>query len=749
MNSPSNNTVKIILVFFLISIPKLTMGQNKNSSSTIKKTIITGIVTDDNNSPLPFVNVYIKNSFDGAMTDTLGKFIFTTTLHGKVELLASSIGYKKTSKEINVDDVNNKLLKIILKNEAVQTQDIIVTASSYSSEKGKGIVMTPMEVYMTPGGAADIFQTLKTLPGLTQVSESAELYIRGGSPDETLIMVDQAPVQHPYTYESAYGGIFSNINTSAINNMFFSSGGFSAKYGNTMSGVLDLETKNEPDINQLSAGISLANIDVTGSQQLINNKLGVRYNFRKNFTEPIFMLNGTSREFTIVPQSYDYYGSLIYRLSQTGQLKFFTSGENDKQGINVLLPGYIDQFKGNSGNNFYNLQYKDLLNSDIVIKSSLSFSRFTNKWELGVLDFTQTDKAFESRTDIDYSLSPGHTISVGFELENRKTNYSGIIPQNNYNYEIGAPQTIINAEPYVNRFGGYIEYEAINLLGIQKLYFRSGGRIDVIEPLHLSWVDPRFGIGYKFSDISTVSFSWGIFHEAPDPRYYTPEDGNPSLKSMHAIHYIISYEYKLNEDNNFRIEAYYKGYYNLPLDDDKINYSNSGYGYAKGIDFMYKASFANGFSGWISYGFIDTKRKWLDYQTLLPSDFDITNNLAVVLKYNISQNLEVGINYKYATGKPFSPVIGSLFQNDQHVYEPLYGVKNSSRLPDYQRLDLRLTYLTNLFGNNFTVFYVEALNVLNISNIFGYSYNYNYAQKSDVKSYFGRRMIVFGTQITF
>ena len=395
------NARNFILIICLVTFQGIMLGQNKNTSP-VTKSVISGLVLDANNNPLPYVNVYIKDSFDGAMTDTSGKFVFKTAFKGKVRLIASLIGYKTFDKVYEIVELKNKHLTIYLNNKAVRTKEVVVTASSFGTEKGKGIVLSPLEVYMTPGGAADIFQTLKTLPGLTQVSESAELYVRGGSPDETLITVDQAPIEHPYTFESAYGGIFSSINTSAVKDMYFSSGGFSAKYGNTMSGVLELQTKDEPLANQLYLGLSLANLDITGTRQFINDKLGIRFNFRKSFTKPIFLLNGSSREFTLVPESNDFYGSLIYKFSRTGQLKFFTSGENDKEGVNVQLPGYIDQFNGKSGNNFYNLQYKDIPTTDMSIKSSLSFSRFTDNWKLGVLDFTQTDRVFDSRTDIDY-----------------------------------------------------------------------------------------------------------------------------------------------------------------------------------------------------------------------------------------------------------------------------------------------------------------------------------------------------------
>ena len=182
------------------------------------------------------------------------------------------------------------------------------------------------------------------------------------------------------------------------------------------------------------------------------------------------------------------------------------------------------------------------------------------------------------------------------------------------------------------------------------------------------------------------------------------------------------------------------------MEDTLINYSNDGYGYAKGIDFIWKGNYKK-FSGWISYGFLNSKRLWMDYEKFSSSDFDITHNFTAVIKYNFNFKYEIGINYKYATGKPMTPVIGSIYHTEMNVYEPVYGIDNSSRQKDYQRLDIRFTYFTNLFNKYFTVLYMEGLNILNTKNIFGYSYNFDYTEKKEIESYFGRRLLVFGMQI--
>ncbi|MDH3251756.1 MAG: TonB-dependent receptor, partial [Ignavibacteria bacterium] len=216
------------------------------SQSHVSALSITGSVYDEDGAPIPYVNVFLLKTTSGAMTNEAGKFVIRLDREGEVNLVASCVGYEKYTATVVVRAPVD--LKITLVGMAVKADEVVVTASSYGSEKEKGIVMSSMDVITTPGGAADIFQSLKTLPGLTQVSESAELYVRGGDPIETVTLVDQASLYHPYTFESAFGGIFSSLNTSSISSMFFSSGGFSAKYGNVLSGVLAVETRDHAPI---------------------------------------------------------------------------------------------------------------------------------------------------------------------------------------------------------------------------------------------------------------------------------------------------------------------------------------------------------------------------------------------------------------------------------------------------------------------------------------------------------------------
>ncbi len=726
----------LLLIVFLLS-----------SILASEEKLVSGKVISDEGQSMPYVNVFIKNTFTGRMTDEKGNFAFNADITENNLLVATMVGFKNEEIDLRKYLSQSEIyLEIVLIRETVELEETIVVGSSFSTDKDKGVVVTSMDVMTTPGGAADIFQSLKTLPGITQVSESAELYIRGGDPFETLTLFDQASLNHPYTFESAYGGIFSNINTNSIKGMFFSSGGFTAKYGNALSGVLSLESKNEPEFNEYSVGLSMAATEINGSFQF-SNKTGVRFNGRQNYTAPIFWLNGGEEEFTVIPISKDFNSSITHKYSHTGRIKLFSYFASDDQGVNVELPGYIDQFDGQSNSSFVNLQISDIIFSDIVVKSSLSRSFYTNEWKLGILDLKREDTGLKTRTDFEYATGSKFKLLSGFEIEKRNATYKGVIPEEDFDLREEGVGEILDAEFDVTRIGVYIEFEKSNFLVISNFYAVAGLRADYIDELDLNWIDPRVTVGYKLSDNTSLSFGWGIFHQHPDPRLYSQTDGNPNLGSMRADHYILSYDYKISNSDNFRVEAYYKDYSNLPLEEDLLNYNNKGYGYAKGIDVLYKGDITDKLSGWLSYGIIDTKRKWMDFENLSSSNFDITHNLSFVLKYDLQPNLQIGSNFKYATGKPFTPVNNSLYLTELNVYEPIYGRDNSERYPDYVRLDLRLTLLHNLFDKWFTVFYVEGLNILNVNNIFDYSYNFDYSEKQNVRSYFGRRMLVFGAVI--
>lgn len=751
----------LICAFSFVQPCRAQQGQVLSDERLRAGAVLKGIITDEDGIPIKSANVFLAKTVAGALTNSKGEFHFTTAKQGAFVLTVTCVGYEKSTQATLVEAGKTLEFTIALRNISTKTGKVVVAASGYSSESGKGVVLSARDIVTTPGGAADIFQAIKTMPGMTQVSESAELFVRGGDPTETITLLDQASLYNPYTFESGFGGLFSNVNTAAVRDLYFTSGGFSAKYGNALSGVLDMTTKDEPTTFRTAIGVSMANASLTSEIPLADGRAGLNINVRKTLTNLLFLVNGGLERFTKLPESHDASIGATWRYSGTGKLKLFASTSGDQSGVFLQQPGYRDEYTGLSGSAFLNAQHTEVFGGRIVVKTSLSYSTSSNEQNIGAVAILRTDKVWKARSDAEIQISSRWKLNAGLEAEQRTTAYTGTLPAQSWNTQSQAAKIPIDAQFVGARFGVYAEVEAAELFGITQLSAVGGVRFDAVPALSMQWCDPRASIGWQINERSSLKLGWGVFHQNPDPRLFARRNevqngsqqaaSSVPLAAMQAQHVILSYDYTISDNMSIRVEAFNKDYTHLPLQtllSGAPTYTSAGYGYARGVDMIAKGGFPEWkLSGLVSYGLIDTKRYWLDFERLAPSPYDITHNLTVIAKYEITSELQAGISYRYATGRPYTPVESATLHTFEGVYEPLYGGKNSARLPDYHRLDLRLTYLTQVL-ERFTVVYMECLNILGIENMFGYTYSRDYAEKIPMTSFFGRRTVVVGFQIT-
>lgn len=717
-----------------------------NSDSQNQECTVKGVVWDQKKEGVPFVNVFFKDGdLEGQVTNEKGEFEIKAKKCGKRELMTTRLGYEKKELKIELTPNESISLKITLDEKPIQIEGLTVTASSFSSKEEKGITIKQMDVFTTPGASADVFQSVKALPGLTQVSESAELFVRGGNPYETITLLDQASLTHPYHLESHYGGLFGTIDPSVIQDIYFSSGGFSAKYGNALSGVLDIQTKDEVEKNELDVSLNLAGCGMSLASPFYGGKLGFRFSGRKSFTDLLFKINKLKTDFISIPTSEDATISLIYKYSPFGKIRFSALNGDDQQSLTVELPSYAHQFNSNSENALYNLQISDLFHKALLSKTSFSYGRYSQGWDFGVWKMENKEGIKKFRSDNQLLYRGDDSFNFGVEINMSDFSFIGVFPQDSTDFSSDAPPKKIEDKREVILGGGYLENET-HLSN--KLFFTSGIRSDYQNLSKSLNFDYRVSCGFSASSSDVIKLSWGTFHQYPQPMYYDRIYGNPKLEASKAYHTVIGWERK-KQTLTLRIEAYHKRYERLPLDHPTLNYSNQGYGYARGVDLIVKGDINPKISGWIAYGFIDTKRKQLDFQKLLATQYDITHNLTLVGKINLGRFYELGLNYRLATGQPFTPIVGAYYDSAQKVWKPTYGPTNSERMPIYNRLDVRLTKIFSIHPNLFSIFYLEFLNILNIANIMDYTYSEDYSQREKVLSFFSQRSFVFGIGMYF
>ncbi len=707
--------------YILLSLfPLVCVAEIKNNALIIK-----GIVVNKQNEPLAFANIFLKGRMEGTISNEKGEFSFKTSARGKVTLICSYIGYSQFEKEFELkkDSVFN--VRIQLKQKMIKGKQVMVTASAFTAADEEGVTLTAMDVVRTPGAAADLFWAIKSFPGLQQVEEGAGLFVRGGDVSENVVLLDGAIINHPYKYESPTGGFFGTFNPFLLKGTFFSSGGFSAQFGNALSGALSMESYDLPNQRRMGIGIGLAAESIFISTPVVENKFGFSLSGNRSNTKMMFELNKNRKDFSEYPSSYDINLNAIYKMNENSKFKFFLFRENDKVGVEVDDPDYDTHFHGSTSNQLYNMRYTSLVKKKYLIHANVAFNDFQRESNLGAMDLEIEDRLYQSKITLESELFPGSTVRSGLALYRYQTLIAGTVPENELDLSPQAPTNKVDTDYISDRAVHFVEFDFFAPFGIKII---SGLRGEYESVSKKYQIDPRISFLYALNTHSNLTASWGIFHQNPDPSRYDPYVGNPKLTSMNAKHYIVGYAFQ--KDNKiFRLEGYYKNYENLLLENDEVNYSNEGIGYATGIDVFVKNSYGP-FSGWCSYSWLKARRKWMDLPVLASPYFDITNNFTLVLNIDLPKNITIGSSYRYATGKPYTPALNEY---------------REARVPSYQKLDLTFSYLHSFFESNMTVFYFSFSNLLGRINIFDYRYSLDFERRDPVESSFGRS-VYFGFQ---
>lgn len=695
-------------------------GQPNKILST---SVIKGTVTDQNGTPLAFANVYLQETMEGTMSDDKGCYSITSRAVGRVTLVCSYIGYQNFKQAIHLKAGQTLPVNIELQQEAVKARPITITASAFTAADEEGVTLTSLDVVRTPGAAADVFWAVKSFPGLQQVEEGAGLFVRGGDVSETVIYLDGAIINHPYKYESPTGGFFGTFSPFLLKGTFFSSGGFSARYGNALSGTLAMESQNMPDRRQMALGIGLAAESIYLAFPVVKDQLGFSLSGNWSNTKMMFDLNKARRTFSQYPFSYDLNLNVVYRLNSTSNVKFFLFREDDKIGVKVDDPDYSTHFHGDASNRFYNIKFSSLLSRTFLLQMNIAVSDFGQRMHLGVMDLDVTDRLYQARLVCEWEPFKTSTLRMGMDFFRYHTLTQGVVPQEELDLAPDAPTDCVDTDYVSNRAVQYIEWELFGPFGLQ---ITPGLRGEYESISEIYRVDPRISLNYPMTLHSNISAAWGIYRQFPKPEYYDPYVGNPNLSSMRAVHYILGYAYQ-KENRIFRLEAYYKEYQDLLLEDESLNYVNEGLGQAKGIDVFVKDEYGP-VSGWVAYSWLHARRQWMDSPVVAPPYFDITHNLTVVTNLDLPKYLTLGLSFRHATGKPYTP------GPDKY---------HEARVPDYQKLDVSLSYLHSFFDGNVTVFYVAVSNLLNRINIFDYRYSEDWQRREAEESSFGRA-VYFG-----
>jgi hypothetical protein len=710
---------------------------------------VTGVVVDRAGKPIEYGTVAVPSLKRGAATDEQGRFALDLP-PGPCVLEVGQLGYESTRIPVRVAE-GLAPLRVTLADQPVPLAEVTVAASSFGKRgKSEGAVVSRRDVMMTPGGAADVFVSLRALPGVNAPAEGAAVFVRGGPPEETLIRIDGNEIGHPYHYERASGGLFSSMDSYMLRSAYFSSGGFSSKYGGVLSGVLDIETQDPLNLRTFSLGLGMAGAALSTSWALKPDKLSFVGTARVSITSILFKLYGSSSDYERAPSSNDGAGKFIWRYSPSGRatLSYLTAGDEAS-----LVSNYLN-FKGSyherARNHFAALAFKDVLAGQVALRGQVAGQRYHTGWTFGPIVSSETERAAQANVEAVWPVSPRHELSSGVNARARRAEISRVTPDDSTDFSPGAPLRVLDTRPGVAESGFYVE-DKLRLWG--PLYATIGGRMDYATTPGGWTADPRAALAWRVDDRQTLRVATGRYHQLPPVRFLDPRYGNPDLQPLEADHFIAGYEWK-TPDLNVRLEGYSKTYHHLVIADPAAYWSNHGRGYARGVDAFVQGTWRRA-TGWVSYGWLDTRRKELDDPRELPARYDVRHTGTAVLEVAVDPRWQLGVRYGYNSGHPWTPVVGRTWDPTRSIWRPVFGENQSAWFPEYRRLDARLTRLfrlpamLGLQAGSVSVFYVEGMNVLGLKNVLDYVYTSDYSRRYTRESYFSRALLVAGVGLTW
>ncbi len=704
---------------------------------------ISGTVKDDKNMPVKGANVYLENTIDGATTDSMGIFKFTTSEKGNQTLVASEVSHEQAGQPLVITGDIGGIVILLKANKAHDLDAVVITAGSFdaSTDKTK-TVLKPLDIVTTAGANADVVKAIEMLPGTQKTGADNGMFVRGGDASEAAIVVDEMVVQNAFF--SGPPGVSTRSRFGAFNyqGISFSSGGYSARYGQALSSVLELNTTDLADKSTINMGVNMAGIYASGVKRWKNASLDVGGNYTN--TTPFFSLAKTNFDFYNAPTGGSGNLRYVWKPNKKGILKVGLNANFSGSGIKIPNSNTVDttaanpfaglgdtvKFKTNDQYYYSNVSYKQFFKDKFMLYTAASYSLDKTDNRFATIPMTEQDHRAQFRIEGKDYITTRMNLLLGTDVQSY-----GIEKTFSKYRDSKFTETIVS---------GYTELEwtPINMLAI-----RPGLRYEHSTLPEKDVLAPRLSLAIKTGKHTQASLAGGVFYQNADNNYLL-YGYQPNMQM--ATHYIANWQYSQN-DRVLRLEAYYKKYNKLTLEHDttydpnlyRFYFSqpdNTGSGYAQGIELFWrdKKTFKN-LDYWITYSYIDSKRKYGNYPFEATPAFVATHNLNVVTKYFAEDwKTNFSLTYSYASGRPYynpnRPLDAANFMSD--------------RTAPFNNLAIAVAWL-HTFGKWFTVFYVSIDNVTNEHNVFGYRYLANgsgYTQSPVVPALY--RSIFFGVNMS-
>lgn len=787
--------IRFYLCFLLLCSWGLSYGQqHTRQKDNIIKTgdfTISGKVKDlTSGESLPFASVKVLGTNIGTSTNVDGFFTLRKIPADTSTLIFSYIGYTPMVVRLNPVLLKIKLV-IELTSSTQQLADVTVTAERESAlqtnQQISTIKMTPASLIKLPNlGERDIMRSFQLMPGVSASNESSSgLYVRGGTPDQNLILYDGFTIYH---VDHLYG-FYSAFNANAIKDVQLYKGGFESRFGGRLSSVMEV-TGKDGNANHFNAGgdLSLLSLNVY-AEVPIGKKITTLMAYRRSYKGPlynkIFDLYQTNNNQTQSQQSmprggpggnigsstttvrsffYDLNGKVTYRPGEKDLVSISLFNGTDKldNGQQIETPSFPGGGSGGGNSGFdisdltkygnigtslkWSRQWNGKLYSNTVVSYSNYYSDRDRSNEGSFTDSNGEESTIKNGTlenndlkdisiksDLAYDLER-HQIAAGFY----GTKYDIA-----YSYSQNDTATILDRRDKGKLFGFYLQ-DKINLFDA-RLQLDPGIRMSWFDITSKSYIEPRFAATYHVDDRIKIITAVGKYYQFANrviredilagSRDFWILSDDKDIPVSSAIHYIAGISYE-NDSYLFSVEAYRKNYeglaeYSLRFTSTMggTNYNEyfyHGNGYSEGVEFLAQRKYGK-LNGWISYTLAQSRNQFDVYGSgYFPAAQDVRHEFKAIVIQELGR-WNFSATWIYGTGRPYTAPEGgyqvTLLDGTTKDYISI-GAKNGQRLPDYHRLDVAVSYtFFNKKGDNIGNLGASVFNLYNRKNVWYKEFN--------------------------
>ena len=692
---------------------------------------ISGYVTDASSGEhLISATVADKRDYSGAVANNYG-FYSLTVQGGSTTILCSYIGYGMAEKTITLRSDTTIHFKL---QPNAELEEVVVEAESSGEQFQERTQMSTIEIPIEqikalPAflGEVDVLKTLQLLPGVSGGTEGTSgFFVRGGSPDQNLILLDGVPVYNA----SHLFGFFSVFNSDAINKVTLIKGGFPARYGGRLSSVVDIRLK-EGNMQSFhgEGSVGLVASRFTFEGPIVKDKTSFIVSGRRTYIDLI------ARPFMKLDQG-DAQGYYFYDLNAKINHKF-----SDKD--RLYISGYFGRDEA-----YFKSTYRYSEESEREDDSGLSWGNATavtrwnhviNKRMFSNLTATFTDYSFQIYSNYNEVFDDGTNSSFGFRYFSGISDWSlkydvDYIPSPNHYLVFGASATYHTFRPGASQFDSDspdFEFPDITL-GAANIYateFDLYGEDDweindvwkVNYGLHTSGfyvnetfypsLQPRLSARYLLNDQVSLKASFStmtqFIHLLTNSGIGLPTDlwvpATDSIPPQHSWQPALGVAWQLKKGYEFSVEAYYKKINGIIDYQDGASYLEDGFedwenkvesgeAWAYGAEFFLQKR-SGDLSGWIGYTLSWSKRQFptINLGEVFPFKYDRRHDFEIAAVYDLNDHISFSGTWVYSSGQPISlPIAKYAGLYGQEIFA--YEGRNGYRMPSYHRLDLNVSF---------------------------------------------------------